>query len=33
MMVPGGSHTAPIERPLEVNERVLTFLRTRLGAG
>jgi hypothetical protein len=30
MMVAGGSHTAPIERPTEVNERVLSFLHDRL---
>ena len=28
MMVPGGSHTAPIERPTEVTGRILDFLRT-----
>jgi pimeloyl-ACP methyl ester carboxylesterase len=28
-VVAGGSHTAPIERPAEVNERVAAFLRTR----
>jgi len=27
MMVPGGSHTAPIERPTEITGRVLQFLR------
>ena len=30
MMVPGGSHTAPIERPAEVTARVLSFLRARV---
>ena len=29
LMVESGSHTAPIERPTEVNERVLAFLRAR----
>ena len=32
LFVPGGSHTAPLERPELVNERVQSFLRTRVGA-
>jgi pimeloyl-ACP methyl ester carboxylesterase len=30
MMVPGGSHTAPIERPVEITNRVISFLRERV---
>jgi pimeloyl-ACP methyl ester carboxylesterase len=29
-MIEGGSHTAPIERPVEITERVMSFLRDRV---
>lgn len=32
LFVPGGSHTAPLERSALVNERIQRFLRTRVGA-
>lgn len=33
LMVEGGSHTAPIERPVEVTGRIMEFMRSRIDGG